>query len=158
MTTKTNIIHIEDELNLKNFRNIKNTEKRAYNCGGYALGTFSWYLPFEFSTWWDFEDDEDKFEKMEKLTEDFVDYMLKDFSDLRVISKISDLKKNEYAIAFKVSSDGDFHYVKRQTNGVWRHKRGAMSRIEYMSIEEVFHEDWCYGRYDGPLVLLAKRK
>ena len=34
-----------DPLNMLGSRNIRNTDKADYNCGGYALGTFSWYLP-----------------------------------------------------------------------------------------------------------------
>lgn len=34
-----------DPLNKRGSRNIRNTDKADYNCGGYALGTFSWYLP-----------------------------------------------------------------------------------------------------------------
>lgn len=34
-----------DPLNTLGLRNIRNTDKADYNCGGYALGTFSWYLP-----------------------------------------------------------------------------------------------------------------
>ena len=34
-----------DPLNMLGSRNIRNTNKVDYNCGGYALGTFSWYLP-----------------------------------------------------------------------------------------------------------------
>lgn len=34
-----------DPLNMRGSRNIRNTDKADYNCGGYALGTFSWYLP-----------------------------------------------------------------------------------------------------------------
>ena len=34
-----------DPFNFLRNRNVRNTEKRTYNCGGYALGTFSWYCP-----------------------------------------------------------------------------------------------------------------
>lgn len=34
-----------DPFNKRGLRNIRNTDKADYNCGGYALGTFSWYLP-----------------------------------------------------------------------------------------------------------------
>lgn len=34
-----------DPFNKRGSRNIRNTDKADYNCGGYALGTFSWYLP-----------------------------------------------------------------------------------------------------------------
>lgn len=34
-----------DPFNFLRNRNVRNTEKITYNCGGYALGTFSWYCP-----------------------------------------------------------------------------------------------------------------
>lgn len=37
---------IEDSFNLGGRRNQSNTACPAYNCGGFALGTFSWYVPF----------------------------------------------------------------------------------------------------------------
>ena len=36
---------LSDPFNTLGLRNINNTIKRYYNCGGYALGTFSWYWP-----------------------------------------------------------------------------------------------------------------
>ena len=34
-----------DPFNTLGLRNVSNTVKRYYNCGGYAFGTFSWYWP-----------------------------------------------------------------------------------------------------------------
>lgn len=88
-----------------------------------------------------------------------VTQMVRDFSDrnLRIINEISELGQGEYAIAFRLSSDGDFHYIKRNLIGRWYHKRGASAEILYMSTDEVFHSEWC-GRYDGPIILLAIKK
>ena len=35
----------KDPLNIFGKRNLENTDMFDYNCGGFALGTFSWYLP-----------------------------------------------------------------------------------------------------------------
>lgn len=32
---------VDDQFNLNHKRNLRNTNKRYYNCAGYALGTFS---------------------------------------------------------------------------------------------------------------------
>ena len=37
----------DDPFNKNNKRNVRNTERNTYNCGGYALGTFSWYCPHD---------------------------------------------------------------------------------------------------------------
>ena len=36
-----------DFLNSDNKRNERNTSELQYNCGGYALGTYSWYSPYD---------------------------------------------------------------------------------------------------------------
>lgn len=151
--------YAEDTLNSKCNRNIKNTRKMDYNCGGYALGTFNWYLPCTNEAEHiplGFETEEEA----EALTKTCVKAMLMEFEarNLRVIDSLSCLNINEYAFAFRISSDGDFHYVRRHTNGKWFHKCGAESVIRLMEKEEVFTTDWCDGRYDGPIVLFAIHK
>ena len=147
--------YAEDKMNINRKRNINNTRKPDYNCGGYAFGTFNWYLPFRNEAEHieiDFECWSDALE----YTEVCVNAMLEEFHhrNLRVIERVEELRQDEYAIAFRISSDGDFHYVRRHTTGVWFHKQGACSEIKVMRKEEVFSEEWC-GRYDGPLVLMA---
>ena len=146
----------EDELNSNRNRNIHNTSKLDYNCGGYAFGTFNWYLPFR--------DEAHEIPlvfrtqaQAEKYTQHCVDEMLYEFRErrLRTIVGLGCLEADEYAIAFRISYDGDFHYVRRHTNGNWFHKCGADTQIRQMSKEEVFSENWCNGRYNGPLVLFA---
>lgn len=146
-----------DLFNLNRNRNEKNTSQWDYNCGGYALDTFSWYLPND-------EADRDKFwgwqehsyEKMEIITRTCVDWMLNDFNDLRVIQHLNEVRHDEYAIAFRVSSDGDFHYIKQGKSRTWTHKCGS-SYIRTMTRWEVFHTNW-NDRYDGPIILFAKKR
>jgi len=144
----------EDLFNTNNLRNEDNTYMSDYNCGGYALGTFSWYCPSEDEDAWGMFEHRSQ-EEMEVLTAECVAVMLDDFKDLRLIESMDDLRKGEYAIAFRVSSDGDFHYVKQFYGKWWRHKRGS-GQIFRMSEADVFNTIWC-GRYDGPLVLFAKK-
>lgn len=155
----TIIIGTDDILNKNKERNIKNSNKWDYNCAGYALGTFSWYCPYEKDTrsFFDFiipprltE------EEMEKRTKNYIEQMLNDFDDLRIIDNLRELRFNEYAIAFRVSPDDDFHYVKRTRGGLWYHKRGNTPFIERMKKSEVFSDCWCE-RYTGRLVLFAKK-
>lgn len=105
----------EDEFNLSNKRN---TPRRTYNCGGFALGCFSWYCPREDFFQYAFNDYAEALAK----TLYSMKCMLADFADLRVISSLDEVEENEYPILFRHSSDGDFHYVKRGQNGVWYHK------------------------------------
>lgn len=154
-----------DPFNFLRNRNVRNTEKRTYNCGGYALGTFSWYCPHRR------EDDftpfgayyADTASEAESITQHSVQVMLEDFrGKLRVISDVAEANmRNEIVIAFRISTkSGDFHYVRRGCNGGWYHKMGARPYIDKMDAVEVFSDYWLCGciRYDGPLVLFALTK
>lgn len=137
----------DDFLNKKKKRNIKNVPKSCYNCGGYALGCFSWYLPHEEDTYLD-----------ETTLEENIQFMLNDFPELKVIQSLNELQENEYPILFRRGDDiADFHFVKRGKNGIWYHKRGASQEIEKMTEEEAFSSNW-EDVYDGELVLFAMRE
>ena len=140
-----NYYSMEDEYNRLGKRNIKNTTKRTYNCGGYALESFSWYLPRL--------NGDDVCRADGTTIEDCVKAMEEDFPNLRRIQEISELKENEYAVAFRLS-DYDFHYIKRARNGHWYHKMGGLHYIRTMKEEVVFSESWGKG-YDGEIALLA---
>ena len=98
----------DDAYNLSNNRNLKNTAKRLYNCGGYALGTFSWYCPYsekDDAGWFGFDCGYHTHEEAWKKTMYLVGFMLNDFcGQLRVIRDLSDLERHEYAIAFRLSN------------------------------------------------------
>ena len=148
------ILNNRDLFNNERARNIHNTDTHLYNCAGYALETFSWYCPYGnydlFSLLCDFDE-------LEEITKMTVSYMLKDFEGkLRVISSLKELEKNEYAIAYRVSSDGDFHFMKKARTR-WHHKRGSTPTILTESEDNVFNSIWC-DRYDGPIVLMAMRR
>ena len=152
-------IDITDPLNINRTRNIRNTNKRMYNCGGYALGTYSWYCPQPDDDY----DDSYAFDTMDEaidITLDVVDHMCYEFEGkIRVIKTLNELNTSvEYAVAFRISSRNDFHYVKKADNGHWYHKRGGMLDINQMTEYEVFNTRWCGGFYDGPIVLLAVKK
>lgn len=145
-----------DELNFNGFRNIHNTRKSYYNCGGYALGTYSWYCPNDDG--FDSPMYDDSY-TMEERTQFAVDYMLNDFCDLRVIKTLEEITENEYAIAFRIAKD-DFHYMVKKGNQ-WYSKAGGSYKIDRVPQEIVLGKVWFtdYGvTYNGPLVLFAKRK
>lgn len=145
-----------DPFNNQNRRNGFNTDRDDYNCGGFALGTYSWYIPDPDGSWFGFRCYDLDEEDMEEVTVRAVEKMLLDFPDLRVISTLAEIQANEYGIAFRVSSDGDFHFCKQFTGNLWYHKPGR-SKIRSITEEEVLSADW-YGRYDGKLFLFAKKK
>lgn len=143
-----------DGFNINHSRNITNTDKLAYNCGGYALGTYSWYNPVP-EEYYNIDYEIDSIEFTNYLY-DCVDALLYDFTHrhIRVCDFHTTLNDNEYLFAFRVSTDGDFHFIKRGRNNVWYHKRGQLSIIERMTVEELFSASWC-NRYDSPTIFFA---
>ena len=146
----------KDLFNHCRHRNSRNTSQFDYNCAGFALETFSWYCPSHNEYAWGCFLHRRTKEEMEELTVKCVEIMLNDFTDLRVVFDMTEIHSDEYAIAFRVSSDGDFHYMKQIDGEHWEHKCG-ISDIYNISQEAVLHTKWCGGRYDGPIVLFAKK-
>lgn len=148
----------DDELrNRDHSRNRSNTKMLTYNCAGYALETFNWYVPVpagtdvEYFEWGSFEEIE-----RNAMSFEFVSQILADFDDVRLIPSLDCLRSDEYAFAFRVGVD-DFHFVKRGRNGQWYAKRGP-GPICRMSEESVFKSAWENGRYNGAIFLFAKKR
>lgn len=213
---------LADAMNRNGARTQSNTRSESYNCGGFALGTFSWYYPYgsdivdyaydhgfineaqkeeiyadvdRESYEWEEEDFLCDFNGSKKtcdviptyevwksmaiqdcleccvpsifnrnsgFMEYFIDKMLKEIPKLRVINDFSDLKENEYCVAFRVGH-GDFHYIRSNNSkcDVWIGKMGwnRVKRIDEEvstdNLEEFF--DVLFGmRYDSDTILFAK--
>lgn len=148
----------KDKLNLRGQRTVNNTNRLDFNCGGYALETYNWYLPVA---------KQEQGEKMfgwcrsmalEEVLDKTVKHMLKEFKGkLRVIKDVAELQEGEYAIAYCVGEE-DFHYIKRHDSGHWLHKTGRNPRIKRMTKKDVFSGMWCDGMYHSEVVLFAKKR
>lgn len=165
----------KDWFNRNGFRNADNTDIILYNCGGYALGTYSWYTPYP--NGFDREDIKDIVvdsylhgnsydETTDKLLEIFEKQMLSDFSTLRPFTGcVEDYieKDNEELIAFRIFFDiefydediseidffdYDFHYQVLR-NGKWREKCGA-GPIELCESDYWITKDGAYS-YDSEI-------
>ncbi len=62
-----------DPLNSERLRKVNNTPRYYYNCGGYALNCFSWYVPNEFCDSFDWDSWEEALEKNELVLEDLME-------------------------------------------------------------------------------------
>ena len=126
-----------------------------FNCGGYAFDTFDWYLPYS----WEFDIDHDlNEENREKVMEEWVECMLKDFEGrLRVVQNEKDVAESERLILFRsrLTPNTDFHYVVRKGRNFF-HKLGCTPEFRRIKKEEVFSDEWPFG-YDGPIVMMAYR-
>ena len=146
----------------------------SFNCMGYAFGCYAWMLPLDAF----FEDgsnvaieysrnnggisdamiDESIIDAVDSayyandyLMEVFVDRILKDFSDVRVINDFDDLDSDEYGVVFACGDD-DFHFG-RYDEGIYSHKQGSYQ------VEIVGNEDEIFGdRYYSDRIYFAKKK
>lgn len=129
-----------DFLNQNNTRNIRNTYKGDYNCGGYALKTFSWYMPQHTSL----------YSNKVSIFAEMVESILEDFPNLRRIQNPNQVSPKTEIIAFRINYRGrDFHFLRRAANGHWFHKRGSVNYISTITKKEVFSDCWCdcyYGK------------
>ena len=157
--------YAKDYFNLDKKRNSQNTDNWDYNCGGYALGTFSWFLLDSFEHDYDLNYYDMTIEEIEKrvvrMEDDCVEEIVEVFEGLvRSISALSELRENEYAVLFRISYDeegyiDDFHFVKRHHDGHYSHKPGKSPVAEFKN--DPFDGDWSsrYLDYNAPIKILA---
>ena len=204
-------IKSHDPLNRRRTRNDKTVKLGDFNCGGYALETYNWFLPnlcsalveeLAWNQWYDeqcFDENEElepeeyyeyqdfKDELIEAEYQDFyddfclnskveiseetlkniyydwedspsalkyaVEAILSTFSDVRQIKDFSELKEDEYGIAYAIGG-GDFHFVKYdQLTDVYTHKQG------YWPVESIKDCDEAFlPRYDSERIYFAKKR
>lgn len=152
-----------DEYNIKGERNRKNTCIKEYNCGGYALGIFSWLFPCdtdeEREDWFIFEGKAEGEYDYNISVELGANWMLNNIPNLRKIDSPNDkLEEGEWLVGFKVgigSGHGDFHYIRRAGNGHFWHKVGPL-KIERMSKKEALSDSWCEDKYTSKTIWFAK--
>ena len=146
----------------------------CFNCMGYAFGCFAWMLPLDAF----FEDGSEvaieysrnnggmtdatidasiidavdsAYYANDYLMEVFVDRILKDFSDVRVINDFDELDSDEYGVVFACGDD-DFHFG-RYDEGIYSHKQGSYQ------VEIAGNEDEIFGdRYYSDRIYFAKKK
>ena len=146
----------------------------GFNCMGYAFGCYAWMMPLDAF----FEDGSDiaieysrnnggisdamidesiidavdsAYYANDYLMEVFVDRILKDFSDVRVINDFDELDSDEYGVVFACGDD-DFHFG-RYDGGVYSHKQGGCD------VEIARNEDEIFGdRYYSDRIYFAKKK
>lgn len=152
-----NYIH-DDPLNLHGLRNINNTPRYTYNCGGYALGTFSWYCPFGYEKHYNLKNKR-AYERIEK---EAINQMLKEIPALILIDeekvKARDFDINRFTIiAFRFSRK-DFHYYKLGKNWRWYDKCGSTYSIHHHKFNEVWNKWGDSNQYDGRIYFFLKAR
>lgn len=148
--------------------------RECFNCMGYAFGCFAWMVPLDAF----FEDGSEvaieysrnnggmtdatidasiidavdsAYYANDYLMEVFVERILKDFSDVRVIDDFDELDSDEYGIVFACGDD-DFHFG-RYDDGIYTHKRGSYEVAIVDDEDEIFGD-----RYYSDRIYFAKKK
>lgn len=163
---------MEDYLNSRGRRNSNNTSIYDYNCGGYALNTFSWFYPSSESDW----EKRDYFFRRElkefSIEEVYHKYVLRDTYNmikkfngkLRRINSIDDIRPGERVIAYRMcynelDGETDFHFIFRDYGDKkWHHKMGdkEIQRNKF-DTNYVLGPVWDSGyyNYDSEIILMA---
>ena len=151
---------IGDPFNTLGLRDVSNTTKRYYNCGGYALGTFSWYWPGrteeEHDEIMEYAEAED-WENALKLATEAIINELSGWSvvPLNLVMERKYSPK-EYEVVAMRFCDCDFHFWKLGRNWNWYDKMGSAGWIDRHAFEDV-RRVWCY-RYDSPIVCFIRTR
>lgn len=166
-----------DPFNRNGKRNRSNTDTDAYNCGGFALSTYSWYVPYRSDEQMNIYDRWDNIQMCLDVAEDadntadridaretvhicvvsllnlFVKRILEDFPSVRRVQTFKEIKPNERIILFRIGAD-DFHFIVSFDHKHWWHKYGC-NYIEELCEDEVLDTEWANGRYFSPIAILA---
>lgn len=151
---------LSDPFNTLGIRNINNTVKRQYNCGGYALGTFSWYWPGrteeEHDKIMEYVANEDWDNALElaagAIIRELPGWMVVPFN-LIMERKYSPKEYEVVAMRFCVF---DFHFWKLGRNWNWYDKMGSTKCIHRHAFEDV-RRIWCH-RYNSPIVCFIRAR
>lgn len=151
---------LDDPFNTLGMRNINNTVKRQYNCGGYALGTFSWYWPGRT------EEERDKImeyaeaEDWDNALELAAGAIIRELPGWMVVpfNLVMERKYSpkEYEVVAMRFCDSDFHFWKLGRNWNWYDKMGSTKCIHRHAFEDV-RRIWCY-RYNSPIVCFIRAR
>lgn len=144
--------------------NFFHIERYEYNCGGYALGTFDWYVPYNTDEC-DYRYTEELVKQAgeEKALDKLANNILADFPELMMVSE--DSVKNKLwnfrtyeIIAFRLELKGiyDFHFMKLGKNGSWYEKRGSTDYIHRHAYDYIF-QTW-NRRYNSKIVFFARER
>lgn len=134
---------------LSNFETVmKDTNNRLiyaeqwdYNCMSYALGVYDdWLEPTAFAHSFN-QNNKIDYEAMECVFRLCCKEIEERFAVRRLTGPYVELAENERMIAFRIGAD-DFHFARRNSDGVWTHKPGT-NYIREMSEDELLGACWC---------------
>lgn len=149
-----------DPLNMLGSRNIRNTDKADYNCGGYALGTFSWYLPSctreEYTDIMGYADIGDMDTALTLASEAIVN----ELPGWSIVPFALVMERKYSPKAYEVVAMRfcryDFHFWKLGRNWNWYDKMGCREQINRHAFDDVRYT-W-NDRYYSPVVCFIRAR
>ena len=149
-----------DPLNMRGSRNIRNTDKADYNCGGYALGTFSWYLPSctreEYTDIMRHADIGDMDTALTLASEAIVNELPGWSVVPLALVMARKYSPKDYEIVALRFCYYDFHFWKLGRNWNWYDKMGGCRQIDRHAFNDVRYK-W-NDRYDSPVVCFIRAR
>lgn len=124
-----------------------------YNCGGFALSTYTWVRPFT-----EIEDNSKLYPfRFDRGIWRLVGGLLEQFN-IRCVTSFKYISSSEYPVIFRVGSS-DFHFMRySELLDGWIDKMGNSSLINLHNEEKVMRGHWYYGKYDSQIIKLAVKK
>ena len=127
---------------------MKREYENIYNCGGYALGTKDWFIPYDVKN----NGLKSNFNKNDLA--ELTNFMQDIFTNVRLVRTPKDALRGERLIAFRLA-ENDFHFVKvNKRNNTFMHKMGWL-RIEEMPKEEFYNTMGWGCRYNSEIKYFA---
>ena len=149
-----------DPLNKRGSRNIRNTDKADYNCGGYALGTFSWDRPSrtrkEYTDIMGHADIGDMDTALTLAAEAIVSELPGWSTVPFALVMERKYSPKDYEIVAMRFCYYDFHFWKLGRNWNWYDKMGGCRQIDRHAFNDVRYK-W-NGRYDSPVVCFIRAR
>lgn len=152
---------LSDPFNALGLRNISNTKKYYYNCGGYALGTFSWYWPGrtekEHEKIMDYAEDEN----WEPALQLAADAIINELAGWQLV-EIEEIIQRHYSpkkyevVAMRFCSC-DYHFWKLGCNWNWYDKMGNFKHINRHAFNDVMDKRWNH-RYYSPIICFLRMR
>ncbi len=125
---------------------ILTTPQEDYNCMSYAFNVFNDWLCIDafHSSYTQRSYGAIDYDYLEDIFEECCIELEERFTIRRLSGPTSEIYENERMIAFRIGMD-DFHFARRNSDGIWTHKPGAWT-IREMSEEELLSDAWSIDR------------
>lgn len=145
-------------MTIEQFKKLRYDDLGNLNCGSFALGLDYWFNAVNIYIGEEIDTTEFAFEQI-AVTE-----ILNSVDGIRELNQDEEPNDDEYLVLFRIGytyTDNkvlyrDFHFVIRNTDNLYYHKRGSTLRLRTMSEVEVYSGQWC-NLYNGTIYRFARK-